>query len=282
MSADMENEQYKNILVALDNSQHSTTALNIAAHTAVLMGMDLNGLYVEDSALLRLAELPCAREVRLPSAIDRQLDSATLAGELAIEAEKARKLFLARLQNMNLQGSFQVVRGKVSDEIVSAARQSALLCLGKAGRQLISSVRPGSTALALSESSPVPVMFIEHGASMPVAVMIFYDGSVTANNALYFAARWAQSESNNLTVIIPSDSPVRTLLIKQAAAEILRSVNVQARFSEIGDGDLSRLVNIVDKVRDPLAVVPAASRFLPPDTAAQLLSAANFPLLLFR
>ncbi|MBK7177644.1 MAG: universal stress protein [Chloroflexi bacterium] len=54
------------ILVALDASPHSLAALEAAIDLAERLDAELQGLFVEDINLLRLAQLPFARELRYP------------------------------------------------------------------------------------------------------------------------------------------------------------------------------------------------------------------------
>ena len=59
----MSNGSIKRILVALDASAANRTALQTAALLASELQAELQALFVEDINLLRLAELPFAREV---------------------------------------------------------------------------------------------------------------------------------------------------------------------------------------------------------------------------
>jgi len=59
------------ILVALDASRNSLTALKAAAEVASLMHADLQAVFVEDVNLLRLAGLPFVHEIGLYSATRR-------------------------------------------------------------------------------------------------------------------------------------------------------------------------------------------------------------------
>ena len=66
------------ILVALDASPHSQAALDAAATLAARVSAELQGLFIEDVNLLRLAELPFAREVGSFTATHRRLDARDL------------------------------------------------------------------------------------------------------------------------------------------------------------------------------------------------------------
>ena len=63
MSAATSSIRFDRILVALDESEDHQRVLQSAAEVAARLKAELRGLFVEDVNLLRLAELPCAREV---------------------------------------------------------------------------------------------------------------------------------------------------------------------------------------------------------------------------
>jgi hypothetical protein len=53
----------RRILIALDASPDGLSALETSAWLAARMNAELQGLFVEDESLLRIAEIPLAREV---------------------------------------------------------------------------------------------------------------------------------------------------------------------------------------------------------------------------
>ena len=55
----------RRILVAIDTSPHGSAALEAAARLATELRAELEGLFIEDINLLRLAGLPFAREIQL-------------------------------------------------------------------------------------------------------------------------------------------------------------------------------------------------------------------------
>ena len=73
MAAPDKPEGFRRVLVALDSSAASSAALEVAAGVAASQACELSGLFVEDEDLLRLAELPFAREIQLARAMSRTL-----------------------------------------------------------------------------------------------------------------------------------------------------------------------------------------------------------------
>ena len=63
----------RRILVALDASTQSLAALRTAVTLAAELGAELEGLFVEDTNLMRMAMLPVARRVLFPSAAEENV-----------------------------------------------------------------------------------------------------------------------------------------------------------------------------------------------------------------
>jgi nucleotide-binding universal stress UspA family protein len=122
----------RRILVAVDASPHSLAALRAAVDLAERFDAELTGVYVEDINLLRMAELPFTREVRVYSSA-QPLDTQHLEQELRVQARRARQALAQSARRSNLRTSFLVRRGVVSAELLKAALEADLVILGKAG-----------------------------------------------------------------------------------------------------------------------------------------------------
>ena len=80
----------RRILVALDASHHSLAALEAAAELAAGMEAELQGIYVEDVNLIKLAGAPGAREVRYPYIDAGRLSRERMERQLRAQAAQAR------------------------------------------------------------------------------------------------------------------------------------------------------------------------------------------------
>src|SRR5690554_4657703 len=87
--------EIQRILVALDASSSSQVALQTAVNLAVALEAELEGIFVEDINLLRLAELPFVHEVRTLSAVAQQMSRQQIEAELQAQAARARRALMA-------------------------------------------------------------------------------------------------------------------------------------------------------------------------------------------
>ncbi len=100
----------RRILVALDVSTHSLAALEAAVELAGRVEAEIEGLFVEDINLMRLAELPIALQLSLPTGLQRRIDAAVIEQEMRALAAEARNALETAAERTRVRWSFRVVR----------------------------------------------------------------------------------------------------------------------------------------------------------------------------
>ncbi|MBK6326147.1 MAG: universal stress protein [Chloroflexi bacterium] len=118
------------ILVALDASPHSLAALEAAIDLAERLDAELQGLFVEDINLLRLAQLPFARELRYPLPGSQKVDTLHMEEQLRGQAAQAQRLFQQLAEDHKIKHSFTVVRGVVASSLLRATLKATCWCWG--------------------------------------------------------------------------------------------------------------------------------------------------------
>ncbi len=174
------------ILLPLDVSRDSLTALEIAFNLAASLGSEIAGLFIEDPALLLAGSLPFAREVGSLSGIRRQIGSEDIEHRFRAVASKARQAILEAGDRLKVRSSFRVARGEVPAEILTAAMNSDLVVLGKAGWAVGGFRPPGSTCLTILARSRVPVLIVERGAKLSPPIVVVNDGTPAGQRATEF------------------------------------------------------------------------------------------------
>lgn len=195
MSGPAEEElRAERILVAFDTSPLGHAALEAAAALAAALDAEVAGLFVEDLDLLRMAALPCTRELGLASAVVRALEAPDIERALRLQAQQTRRTLEALAAELNLRWSFEVVRGRVLPVVLERAREPGMVVFGKAAH--------GSAAgSAWTERAGARFARL---AVRPVAVL--FDDTRGGRRALAAARSLAARAGARLAVLMPAQT----------------------------------------------------------------------------
>ncbi len=161
------------ILVAVDASPLSLAALEAAARLGDRFGAVVDGLYVEDINLAKLAEQPEGTLISVLHARRHADPHLLITQALRLQVTQARRSFEATLGGRQPAGSFMVRRGQVVSEMLVAAAQADLVVLGWHGAAPSDRARLGSVARALAERCPRPLLMLgrRDGEALRLAVL---------------------------------------------------------------------------------------------------------------
>lgn len=175
---------FRRVFVALDHSAKGRAALKVAVSIALETRAELQGLFVENEDLLRLAALPFAREVEFASATSRELQSPNMERALRVAADKAQRQFSHALARLNLKWTFRTVRGSIIQASLAAAGDD-LLVIGQRGC---------SPRVLASESLPIR-------AAATSRVVVLLDGNGSALRAIELACPLAHPAPIRILVL---------------------------------------------------------------------------------
>lgn len=281
MSAREHEFQIRRILVALDASPQSQAALDAAAQLAVRLRAELQGLFIEDVNLLRLARLPFVREIGFFTAVHRRLDAQSVERQLRARARRVQERLTAIAERDRLQWSFRVVRGAIASELLAASSDADLVILGRSGWSPHPKRGLGSTARALVFGAPILTLILQEGACLGPPIMAVYDGSPLAEKALAVAALLARHEEGPVTVVLVDGESETKRLEAQAAAR-LGEQGVRGRYRALNRSNAPRLAHLVQDEGCGTLVLPAKSVLLRDEALLALLDAIDVPTLFVR
>jgi nucleotide-binding universal stress UspA family protein len=269
------------ILVALDASPQSQAALDAAAQLAARLSAELQGLFVEDVNLLRLAELPFTREVGFSTTARRRLEAQDLERQLRARARRLQQRFTAIAERNRLQWSFRVARGAISSELLAASSDVDLVILGKSGWSHHRRRRLGSTARAVVAGAPALTLILQEGTCLGLPVLAVYDGSQLADRALAAAAFLARFEEGPVTVVLQDHESEVEELQSRADAQ-LRKHGVRGRYRVLSRTSVLQLALLVRTKGCGTLVLPSKSALLQDEMLRALLDEMDVPTLFVR
>lgn len=229
MTAATEQSQTRCIMVTLDASESGRPPLETAVHLAAVLGARLEGVFVEDINLIRLAGLSFLREVRPGSLAEEAISVQRMQRELHVLARHAERMLEQAAAKMDVPWSFRVWRGRA--EAASLAREFAadILSLGRVSSlvssRALAAMRPASRQIRKTDTS----------------INVLFSDSDQAARAVATACSLAKAMDARLTVMLPGLQEEAVTELKNKAQAILDMHQQPARYVEVTGTDLQSL-----------------------------------------
>lgn len=274
----------RRILVPLDASPNARLALEVAANLASCLRAQLIGLFVEDSGLVNLTELPFAQEVSCLTATVRRLERAQVEQQMRVQASRMRLALTEVCERLGLPYAFHVARGAVAAQVLAAAAEADLVIMGRCGWSLAGERRMGSTVRALLRRGRRMTFVICHESYLQGPTLLVYDGSPLSWKALNAAAHLCRIRNAGLHAFLLLQSRSQDAL-RQLREELhhgLRVHGVTAAEHALVAPPLSRLVHAIALQRGGPLVIPATIQALEEAEVQILLENVQNPVLLVR
>lgn len=274
----------RRILVAIDASPASFTALETAAELAQALQAELVGLFVEDINLVRMAALSFSQEVGLFSATRRQLNSLSIERQLRSQATRARQALATIAERAGVNWSFQTTRGVVSAELLAAALDADMIILGRTGGASLGRRRHlGSTARTILIQTPGLTLLLQPGTRLQLPLLLLYDGSAIARKALRAAAQLMQGRKNgHISVLLVAADSGRVQGLQQEVAAELAGWGLEARYTWHSHVTAQQVAQAVQVEGCQMVVIPGDGSSLDQDAIFSLLNRIDCPVLLVR
>ena len=257
------------LLVALDSSAGSFETLEIASALAARLDAELLGLFVEDTRLMQLAAIPCAREVRFASARAKPMRARTIERHLKAQEAEARRALARAASSHRVSWSFRVTRGHVNSALVEEAREVDLLFVaGTAVQRQRYRHQPSRPAERVEPRRAAPANRV---------VVAAYDGSPLAARGLDVAGRIARGMP--MSILIPADTASEA---EPACRRRLGARAADDRYVPVAAGDFHAIVGALGDPRSSLLVLPCDSALLGERTVDDLVDQLSAPVVLVR
>jgi hypothetical protein len=255
----------RRILVALSGNQEEAAWLESAAALATWLDAELATLFVEDELLLDACRLPFIREVGRVSAVVRRLEAGGLEAAFRAAAARMQRLLEQAAQRQALRYSFQIVRGRLLQTALEAARElDAVLLRGP-------SARP-------ARRQPAGRLHIYAGRPPLLAVL---GPNEAAPRTLAVALNLARAADTGLILALPAADEASFATARRDVQALLPARLPAMRFHRLDDQTSASLSRAAAALRPSLMVVHADPS-LTPAGLVQLLAGLPCPLLLLK
>lgn len=209
------------ILIPVDGSDHSKTAIDYGIYIAEKLGAELIGLHVMD---IRLMQRPIVGDVTGTLSPPPYQDTiATVEASLEERADSILKDFRERCGNKGLCRETKKIVGVIDDTIMKEGKKADWILLAQRGEyfHIDDGAILGSTAESVVRLSGKPVLVTPANFMEIESIALAYDGSLPADHALQLAAALSEKALWPLTVIIiSSDSREADSIVKKLEPKI--------------------------------------------------------------
>lgn len=279
MTKDQVKPPPRRIAVALDASEQSLRVMAIAADIASVLQAELEGVFVEDSELLRAVGLPFQREFRLATRDESVIEPERLQRELRAAARWMRQSLQQSAQRLGCSWSFRVWRGDLQAEILSAASGAEMFTLSRIGRfapfRRRAPLRAGSTTAGLGGT---------RGVASPAALTLslLFDGSAGAQRILAAAVELAAGGRAELHIILRGADAGELAERRRLALELLGSTAGRTSFIVLQGGSADDVAGSMLRSGGDIFLIDAGDRLLQRDSLWKSLAALDCPMLVIR
>lgn len=253
----------RRLMLALDAGQCAGADLTLAVELAALIGAELEGLFVEDSDLLSLAQLPFVREVGGRSGQDRPIVRESMESLLRRRVQRVVSELERAGKERNVAVSHRTARGKV-------VRQALAQCES----------RDAVLLHAYGSNRPVPRRVAASTSTGPV--MVWYEDGPAAAAAFDIAVSLARQLRSDLLVGFSASRFVTESDVRGQLASWVTLAPGRVGLRPIEGMDVDALISAARAARATQLVLAAGGRLATVEMLERMLSSLGSGVILVR
>ncbi len=234
----------RNILVALDGSQHADGALEYALWLASRLRATLVGTHVIDIVSIEGSFL---HDVSGSLGFEPYLDFSSKMREALHERGRTLlEVFRSRCAARGVTCDTALPLGVVANEICDLARTADLIVLGHRGvHEQFSTGLLGGTTESVARKSPKPVLVCPAAFREVARPLLAYDGSQRASAAMHAAAEVTSALGLPLTVVHVTRDGADAEPVLAEARRYLAAYDVRVTYEALAGPPHQRIVDVL-------------------------------------
>jgi len=250
----------RRIVVTLDTGDIDAAELERLTRLARRLDAELEGVFVEDSDLLRLSGLTFLQEFRPTSRGTEQVQTVRMQQELRVVARRAERSLARYAKQRGVPWRFRVWRGSVERELL-ATMEADVLALARLGAVL---------------TVPAPRRRRE-------TITALFDGSEESARALSTAADLAAEDDDiSLQVLLAVDAGQDPVAMQDQVKAVLADYPDEIVFHAIEGANLKELVEVLHDAGSSALVMQRDNKWMRSTPLRQYLASLHCPLFLVR
>lgn len=191
--------EIERVVVALDATSENRTAIATAARLAARWKTHLHGVFVEDDDLIRLANLPFARQVTLGFGVET-LNLQQARRQMRAFAERARHELAAAARRHAVEWSFEIEHDAAASHIGAASVTDFLVC-GTTTRPIGGHFRVECRWWSVVEPGVSSYLMAHRDREDGGVAVLLHDRDAAVERLVAVAAQLAEADGGQLAVI---------------------------------------------------------------------------------
>lgn len=271
---------FRQILVAVDTSEHSRAALEAAAALARMMEAEIRALFVREEHWNRISRLPSRKVINEFTGRARALEEQSLNRQIEVLMSRLRNEIRHIGSQHDIAHSLETAQGQVADKILESAQSADLITIGRRGRSFGAHKKLGSTARKVIRKSDKPVLILQKGLQLGKTITVVYDASVQSQRGLQLALTLAQRNKSRLAIIAVDSDREHPSGRNRSPEKLVDDAEVPVRVTLLDQAGIGQLIHTLNHQHAGLLIMPKSSRFLQDDALETTLEHLNMPVLL--
>jgi hypothetical protein len=269
------NHSFKRLVLGLQLGAHDR-AMQLAVELADLLHLDLLGLFLEDSSLRDLANIPFSREFRLLGGGWHAIDLDQVASDFELAARSAERKFAEAAKRLPKGCQFEVVRESVTNTFASVSRTDDILMIAEPQSPAARATHQFSQLLEAAFRSAAAVMLVPPQVSRSRGPVVAIVRSVD-DPSIRTAAAIALAAEEDMIILEANGRDDNEPLLRELAANTnLRVQHITT--ASVGLTDLTVCAQIFRRVQERLIVMTRG--IFENDFASTIVATRRVPVLI--
>jgi len=271
----------ESILVSLDTSRHSFSALKAAVELAHHYDAKLTGLFIQDSALLSLAETQFLYEVGEYTAVSRKITVDGLTHGMIAQSRWITRTFKNLTAQAGVEGEFLVFHGNIDEVIERESEKCDLLVIGKSGTYPMQRSRLGSTAKVLIQQGKKSILIVEEDSNLGYPIFVLFEESPLGWTSLE-TARELLGPGEKINLLLEEADSEGFARDKEGIRAWAKEKKVNFTFQPFKREGFGRVIQKIKTQRTGLFILPFMLKPLHKTMIEKYLKDISLPILLVR
>ena len=206
------NQTFREILVAVDDSGYSQSALEMAVDFARRFDAHLKALFVEDIRLIKASKLRTLTEVHAITGEIREVKQEHLTIQLEGISNRLQRLLEFIGHKTGITYSFKSLRGSINETLVEHAKAENidLVAIGRLSGRIARSGDIGTTAAKLLAEVSKPIMLLNEHVQIGSPTVVVFDEENQNEQLLSTIEKVVQGFNNQIYLVDTSKTEKST------------------------------------------------------------------------